>query len=684
MELKQTTCGLCSSICRILVKIDNGQFISAERKALLPLKKGVLCPKLRAARDIIYSPNRIKKPLIKNSKGIFRESSWEEALDKIALKLTTLKKEHGAESVCWIQGTAADFGAPWDYVRRFMNVFGSPNAIGNGAICHVAREIAHVFTYGAMTFPDYRNTKCILIFGKNDRNTNIGSYESIIYAKKQGAKLIVVDPVKTGLASQADILLRIKPGCDGLLAYAMTNVIISEGLYNPGFVADWTVGFDSLKTALSGYTPEKVARRIWLEPDMIKEVARIYAGTKPACLVEGNGLDMHPNVSQNTRAVCVLRAISGNLDVKGGDLLPGNTPLRDICLGEKPPGGIVPISRDYPLFNKFHRDRGDQTLPVVTDAILTEDPYPIKALIIQASNPLVTMANSKRFLEAMKKLDLSVVIDPFMTRTARLADIVLPATTSFEKTQLNLKSMSNPILIQNQVIGCVEESRPDWKIIFDLAKKMGFRREFPWANVEEAIDHQLEPSGITVEMLRDNPDGISLGKPRFRKFLSGGFDTRSGKIEIYSEVFRKYGYPPLPIFQDNEENLLSFYGKKELYPFLGMSGSRSRYFVHSQFRHVPSLLEKNPEPFVEIHNLDSQRTGITEGDNVRIENPNGSVTMKACISDVVLPGLIRIAWGWGDVDPSWNINQLTDDTMRDPITATPSSRSFMCSIKRVD
>jgi anaerobic selenocysteine-containing dehydrogenase len=666
------------------VNIDNGQFISGERKALSPLKKGFLCPKLRAAREIIYSPNRVKRPLIKDSKGIFRESSWDEALDKIALKLTALKKEHGAESVCWMQGTAADYGAPWDYVRRFMNVFGSPNAIGNGAICHVAREIAHVFTYGAMTYPDYRNTKCILIFGKNEKNTNIGSYESILYAKKNGAKLIVVDPIKTGLASKADILLRIKPGCDGLLANAMINVIISEGLYDQDFVADWTVGFDVLKTSLSKYTPEKVARRIWLEPDMIKKVARIYGTTKPACLVEGNGLDMHPNVSQNTRAVCILRAISGNLDMKGGDLFPGNTTLRNISLSEKLPAGTIPISRDYPLFNKFHKNRGDHTLPVVTDAILTEDPYPIKALIIQASNPLVTMPNSKRFLDAMKKIDLSVVIDPVMTRTARLADIVLPATTSFEKTQLNLKSMSDPILIQNQIIDCIGESRPDWKIIFDLAKKMGFRREFPWKNVEDAIDYQIEPTGITVEMLRDNPDGICIGKPRFKKYLTGGFDTRSGKIEIYSEVFREYGYPPLPVFQEIEENLLSFYNGKEQYPYVGMSGSRSRYFVHSQFRHISSLLKKDPEPFVEIHSLDSKKNGIGERDNVRIETPNGAVTMKARISEVVPPGLIRLAWGWGEVDPSWNLNQITDDTIRDPLTCTPSSRSFMCRIKRVD
>ena len=688
MEKKYTTCRLCSVCCPIVVYLENNKIISAERQNNTPsVEEDHFCSKLRAVSEIVYSPKRLETPLIKkkvNGKTFWNKATWEQTLDIIATKLNLFKQKYGAESVSWLRGQAPDWGATWHYAIRFMNTFGSPNVVGNGSVCYWAREMAHVFTYGAMTSPDYKNSKCIIIWGGNARDTKLPSYDRIMYAKEEGAKLIVIDPVRTKLASEADIWLPIKPGCDGLLAMSMVYVIISENLYDSDFVEKWTVGFNDLKKATMKYVPEKIAGKIWLDAEKIKEAARLYANTKPACLSEGNGVEMHLNTSQNMRAICILRTLTGNIDKKGGDRIPQPIPVRDIRLNKRLINDISPIGFEYSLFNNYPKGPGGtQSLPSLVDAILDEKPYPIKALIIQGANPAITMANSKRFLRALKKLEFIVVIDLFMTQTAELADIILPTTTSFEKTQLNSSSINgNRVILQNKVIEWLGDSWPDWKIIFELAKRMGYRNEFPWNTVEESIDYQLEPAGITVEMLRKNPKGIVFAETEYEKYKNNGFDTRSGKAEIYSEIFKEHGYSPIPDFEQSEEKDISFYNERENFPLIGISGARSINFVHSQFRNIPYLMKREPEPFIDIHPEDAKIRAISDGDIVRIETPNGQIKMKAKVSDVVRSGLVRIAWGWGEFSLDYNINRLTNDEERDPITSTTSNRCFMCRVTK--
>jgi len=322
---------------------------------------------------------------------------------------------------------------------------------------------------------------------------------------------------------------------------------------------------------------------------------------------------------------------------------------------------------------------------ILTDTILNEKPYPLKGLIIQGANPAVTMANSKRFLKALAKLELTVVIDLFMTQTANLADIVLPTTTSFEQTRLNLGSMySNRVVLQNKTMKWFENCWPDWKIIFELAKKLGHEKEFPWNSVEEAIDEQLSPAAITVEMLRQNPGGILFQKTRYKKYIKQGFNTPTGKVELYSAKLKKYGYSPLPDFQEVWKNQPSFYQEKIHFPLIGISGKRSNNYVHSQFRNIPFLLKREPEPFVDIHPKDAKKRNISDDDKVKIESPNGKIIMKARISNIVHHGSVRIAWGWGEFNSDYNLNKLTDDEQKDSITSTTSNRTFMCNVVKIN
>jgi anaerobic selenocysteine-containing dehydrogenase len=684
---KHTVCRLCSSCCPVEVEIEDNRLVKAERTSFLPPEQRWPCPKLRAAADIVYSPARLRKPLVRETTGAgheFRETSWDEALGIVADKFKHFKAAHGAHTVGWLRGMAADWGAPWDYANRLMNTFGSPNSIGNGSVCHVGREMAHAYTYGAMTVPQAKTASCILIWGKNDLHTNPQAADAILHARQQGAKLIVVDPIRTRLAAMADLWLQVKPGHDGLLVMAMIHQIIANGLYDADFVRDWTVGFAELRAAAANFSPEAVAAESWLDPEDIRRAARLYATTKPACIIDGNGLDMQLNVFQDTRAVCILRALSGNLDQPGGDFIPQPVPARNIQLRERLPQGVPPITQDYPLFNTFHPTWGLHAQSCMIDAIVDEVPYPIRMLVVQSGNPAVTMTDSTKVRKAFEKLDFMVVIDPFMTQTAQHAHVVLPACSCFEKTQLNRAYLRNSLVIlQKQVIECLGDSWPDWKITFELARRLGLEHDFPWQTVEEAIDYQLEPAGITVAALLEKPAGIAAAETVYQKYHTTGFATPSGKIELYSDRLNQHGHEPVPYLQGWRGNPISFADRAAEFPLIGISGARPNRFTHSQFHNIPALMGRKPEGQADIHPLDAIDRDIVSGDLLIIATPRGEVQMTARISDEVHRGSIRIAWGWGDINPLWNLNILTDDDTRSAVTGTPSNRSFMCRIAKV-
>jgi anaerobic selenocysteine-containing dehydrogenase len=579
-----TVCRLCSACCPVEAVVDGGRLVRAERKSFLPPGQRLVCPKLQAAADIVYAPDRLTRPLVKDpgAAGGFRTASWDEALDIVADRFRHYKEHHGAESICWLRGMAADWGAPWDYANRLMNVFGSPNTIGNGSVCHVARDMAHNFTYGAMTLAQAKNARCVLVWGKNDRNTCPAVHENILFARQQGARLIVVDPVRTELAAMADIWLQVKPAHDGPLAMAMIEHIVTEGLYDRDFVREWTIGLAELRQAARAFAADRIAAEIWLDPDAVRAAARLYATTGPACIIEGNGLDMQLETFDATRAVCCLRALTGNLDRPGGDLVPRPVPARNLQLRERLPEDVEPITGAYSLFNRFHPTWGLQVQSCVVDAILEAKPYPIRMLVVQSGNPAASMMDSGRVRKALASLDFLVVIDMFMTRTGQFADVILPASGCFEKTQLNRAYLrADPVMLQNQVIDWQGESWPDWKIIFEMGRRLGLEQEFPWQTVEEAIDYQLEPAGITVEMLRNSPAGVTAAETVFEKFRREGFQTPSGKVEFSSERLRAQGLPAVPFGNGWAGNPISFADRSGDFPLIGISGARTSRFTHS-------------------------------------------------------------------------------------------------------
>jgi anaerobic selenocysteine-containing dehydrogenase len=373
--------------------------------------------------------------------------------------------------------------------------------------------------------------------------------------------------------------------------------------------------------------------------------------------------------------------VTGNLDIPGGSLFPPRLPTANIKLQEKlPKEKAQKRLNGHELFFSFFNML---SMPSVIDAMFTEDPYPIKAAMVMGGNPLVSLANTTRVREAFKKLDFLVVVDLFMTRTAELADLVLPAATYFEKTGLTSRNLSGGYLLLQQKAVEIDDCWPDWKIIFELAKKLGYEREFPWKDVEEAIEEQLKPAGITIKKLRENPEGLYYQEMTFKKYETKGFMTPSGKVEIYSKTLEEKGYDPLPYYK---EPLESPYSQPELskkYPLIGSSAGKPFYFVQTQLRNIPRLRRQDPEPFVKINPEDAEVRGIKDGNLVRISSERGSIQMKAMVEEIGLPRVVIIPWGWGQSLPEANVHNLTDDMMRCPISGATSSRAFLCEVEKI-
>ncbi len=678
---KITVCRLCSACCPIEVEVSEGVLIGARR--ITAFERVITCPKLQNAKSIVYSKERILKPLLRDSlKEDFKEVSWQEALNFIAEKTQSIVEKNGPQSVALLRGMAADWGTPWDYAVRLMSALGSPNALGNGSVCFVAREMAHTYTYGAMTIPQVKDSKCIVIWGKNDRNTAPTMAEGIIYAKDKGAKLIVIDPVKTFFADMADIWLRVKPGHDGILAMAMIKVILEEGLFDREFVFKWCLGLDKLESVISKLNLEDASLKTGVPLDLIQKTAREYATSKPACIIDGNGLDMQLDVFNTTRCVSILRALTGNIDIVGGDFLPQPIPLRNIQLKDKV-SNVPSVMQNYPLFERFHPTWGLHGQSSLIDSIIDEKPYPVKMLFVQSGNPVVTMMDSNRVKKAFQKLDCVVMIDPFMNKTSHFANVILPACTCFEKTQINRAYIRHCfIMLQHKVIEPLGESKSDIEIVFEIARALGLNDYFPWNSVEEALDYQLEPTGLTIDALKENPSGIWYERPKERKFIEKGFKTPSQKVEIFSERLSQAGYDPVPYSSGFPQNLIGF--AKENLSFIGISGERVTPYTHTQFRRIEELRKLDREPYVDINFEDAARLEIKREDLVRVSTPKGSIEMKARLTDLIPSGVIRIAWGWGEESELWNLNAITDDLERDPVTCTPPGRSFCCSVEKVD
>jgi anaerobic selenocysteine-containing dehydrogenase len=664
------SCRLCSSCCGIDAHVEGGRLVKVTPMKEHPVKR--LCVKSQAIPDLIYSPERVTHPLRKVN-GTWQQTSWDEALAIISDKLAGIKDNYGAKALLVHLGEPTVGTALQKAAARFCSLYGTPNYTSGSSLCFVARAIGHGLSIGRWRqplMPSYKNTRCVVVWGHNPQESKIGEEADILSAQKRGAKLVVVDPRAIPLAKRADLHIQVRPGTDCALALGLLNVIIAEGLYDRDFVSRWTVGFDKLEKHIREYSPEVVEKLSRVPADKIRQFARMYATAKPATISQDVALDHCINGVQNSRAISILVAITGNLDVVGGNVY--NSALKQASIRVK--GNVAVdevIGIQYPIFNKF---TGQTTAMPVVDAIITGKPYPVKALIVQACNPALTWPDTERVRQAFGKLELLVVSDLFMTETAKLADIFLPAASLLEREILtDYTSKGLPLIaLSNKAFEPLGGCREDWQFWAGLGRKMGYAEYFPWRNTDEFFSFLLEPSGVSLKQLEENPGGIMYHSlDRQRKYEQEGFATPSGKVEIFSQTLADHGYDPLPTCLPPPED--------PAYPFTLTTGSRTVVFTHSQYRNLARLRKLVPEPSVEINPQTAERLGISDGEPVLLESSKGAITLPARVTDDILPGVLSVQHGWEEA----NVNLLTAYEPHDPISGYPAFKTIPCRVRKV-
>ena len=677
----RTVCGYCHNNCGLIAYISNGVLQRIKADPDHPANRGDMCPKGAAAPEVVHSPHRLKHPLRRTNSG-FQQISWQEALDITATKLLEIREKYGGETLIRCNGAPVTQTA-WDAFVQLTAAYGSTNLTGSGHVCHIPRDIAFGTVYGGMAWPDYKNTRCLIMWGSNppdsrDYRGAHGRFTRLIpEVKRHGAKLIVIDPRRTNLAKIADRWLAIEPGRDDALALAMLNVIIKEGLYDKKFVTQWTIGFEELAEHVDRFTPEWAQGVTKLQASDIRELATTYATTKPAIILAGNGLDQYPNVIQTIRAIGILCAIAGNMDVEGGNVFlpkPSMSPL----LSQPPEIKRLRADR-YPLYPWV-------PFPGFVDAVLNGEPYAPKAMLVYHANPALINADSTKTRQALEKLEFLVVCDIFKSATAEMADIILPEASEFE--QYSFQCYANIeggfVALRPKVIEPIGESRPAFEIEYDLATRMGLNEAYPWTNNEEWINHRLKASKITLNDLRKQQIIYATPPLEYRKYLKHGFDTPSGKVEIYSQKLKDLGYPPLPEFKDLDASLAAETASPDNYPLIGTT-RRPGVYVHTRFRNIPALQRLEPEPLARLHPEEAQNRKIVDGDLVAVQSPNGMIKLKAKVTDEVSPGVVIIDFGWGNPgDQGTNVNILTSDKDRDPVSCSTPNRRFRCQVTRVN
>ncbi|MFC1917135.1 molybdopterin-dependent oxidoreductase [Chloroflexota bacterium] len=701
----RTVCQGCHSECGVIVTTVDGRIEEINGDPGNPMSRGFICARGRVQHHFTYHPDRLKYPLKKSKGNRWEKVSWEQALDEIADRFTKNRNTYGAHSLATMHGTGPRGSSA---STRFLGpALMTPNVISTDLhICYAPSVVAEACTVGQSIMmekgPDYLNAKCILVVGGNPLISHPPRGMDLLEAKrKKGAKLIVVDPRKTRLAKEADLWLQIRPGTDLALALGMLKIIIDEELYDQDFVTKWCHGFEQLKEHVSQYPLEEVAEITWLPSPLIRQAALMYATTRPAVLHHRVAIEHNINSTQTSRALAALVALTGNIDVPGGNLFTESLKgfkssgfLRsDAQFKVDPEDEQKRIGSDiYPLISGPEAKNLFVHADLANEAMLSGNPYPLKALYCAGGNPVINTQDCRRVWQALQKLDTLVVTDFFMTPTAELAHYVLPAATWLERDEYCDGIYVNYLGIRQKAIEPIAECWDDLKIIMELVKRIpwSLHRVLPWQDVAEYNEWRVSELGHTFAELKALP---FLEWPvRYKKYEEIGFSTPTGKVELYSTIFKRFGYETLPSYHEPPESPSSTPELAQEYPLILITGSRYMAYYHSDGRQISQLRRMVPDPEIEIHPDTAAHAGISDGDWVWIETPRGRgqrITMKAKLISDIDPRVVHAAHGWwfpekpapehGCFDSNINV-LLSFDGLPEPICGSVPTRGTLCRV----
>jgi thiosulfate reductase / polysulfide reductase chain A len=586
-------------------------------------------------------------------------------------------------------------------VSRFGHALGTPNWTEPGfAQCFHPRVNTCLLTYGDFPVCDFTSEvkpQCILYWGHNplnsgpDGETRFNARDSLA----DNPKVIVVDPRETELSKRADLWLRVRPGVDDALALAMLNVITAERLYDEAFVARWTHGFEALAAHVRQYTPEWAAPITWVPAEKIRAAARLFATTKPAMLEWGCAIEHTPKCIQTVRALSMLPALTGNVDIPGGWVfgMKGLGRFPSLIENLTPEANAKRLGAEqFKLLGGEGADLPAAHIPTLLQAMREGRPYPVKAFLVFGNNTLLTYANTKLVYESLMKLDFMVCADLFMTPTAELADIVLPAAAWPELDQLaGLPTVAANVVLAQQKVVQVGECKPDEEIFVELARRMklGLCEE----PVRDVLNRQLQAGGVGMTFDELTRRGFYVMPMKYRKYEEKGFRTPTGKIELYSTRFEQMGYPPLPYYVEPPESPLATPEISKEFPLVLTTGARISFFFNSEGRQQSHLRKARRDPRAEIHPDTAAHHGIVNGEWMWIETRRGRIRQRALFAPAIDPRVVHAEHGWWfpeEAAPEYgmwksNVNVLTDNgPPYDPQMGTYQLRGLLCRVARVE
>ncbi len=675
----------CHEGCGVLVYSDKdtGEFIKLEGDPEDPYMQGRLCPRCLAFKQVEFHPDRILHPMKRigeRGENKWEQVTWDEALDTIEREFKRIALTYGPEKIHAWRGTARD--NQWQ-VGRLIYAFGSPNEYGalSGTACYLPRLSLMIMTYGGFLIadmsqfsalryddPEWVCPEATIVWGCNPTISNPDFFMGhwVTDVMKRGCKLISVEPRVTWLAARADIHLELRPGTDTALAFGFLRTIIEEGLYDHDFVERWTYGFEELAERAKTCSWDEIEEMTWVPREKIQAAARMYANARPGNIVWGLAVDMQSQGTPCAQAIAAIWTICGHLDVPGGVVYTaapmgvdqpsaGAWGYYDLLSEEMQKKRIG--WAEYPMY----RYGLTQSMPDM--ALEVAEAGGLKGLWIQTSNGIACMScEVERWYEALKKTEFVAAVDIFLTPTIQAyADIVLPVKTWAEKQGVRahyyfLSAITGGCATQGEAKSDAEINRLLGSRFDDPAYRKAVEQPeipvWPWDNEIEIYDEIVSPSGFTWDELKEN--GPVYQKYIYKKYEKGlmrpdgqpGFNTPTGRIELYSTLFEKFGYDPLPYIEEPGIGPVTTPDLYEEYPLIMITGARTTSFFHSEHRQIPYLRQLTPDPWVQIHPRTAAKLNISEGDWVWIENHRGRARQRARLTFEVHEKEVAAQHGW--------------------------------------
>lgn len=655
----------CPDTCGLLLHKENGRIVKVAGNPDHPITQGAICNKVRNMTERIYHPERVLYPLRRvgaKGEGKFERITWNEAIAEIAERYQGLIKEHGSESILPYSfygnmGMLSVDGMD----RRFFHRLGSSQL--QQGICNSAGNTGWKYTmgFGGGTSPEETvQAKLIIVWGGNLVSTNMHQIALIEKARKQGAKLVVIDVHRNRTGQRADWFIPVYPGTDSALALGLMHVLFEQQLVNEEFLQQYTIGHEQLREHVRQYTPERVSVITGVPAEDIVQLALMYGQTSPAYIHIGNGLQHHDNGGMTVRTITCLPALTGQWLVPGGGAFKSN-------------GAYGKVNGDALERPELRPNPDARTVSMnqIGEALLTLTPK-IRALFVYCSNPAVVAPDTVKVEQGLSREDLfTVVHDLFLTDTARYADIVLPATSSFENTDLYNSYWHHYVQLQEPVIPAQGESKSNVETFKLLAEAMGFEedafKDREQDMIRQALDFTENPylEGITLESLQQQRF-MKLNMEPKQEYLQR-LTTPSGKIELYSARMEEAGLPPLPTYTPLQEGYDGERrpGEEEVYPLMFISPPNHN-FLNSSFGNADKHIELEKQPLLQIHPQDAEQRGIADRDEVVVWNDRGRYEVKASVTDKMLPGTVVSQGLWWEQDGKpRRANALTSDRLAD-------------------